>query len=442
MLQFIVREHERLSVISTREPGQRALLQSEVDALMSLCTRQEIRPFDLGFRSIKFNQFCGVIQAKGVSIEVLPKIAGNDAFDRRILLRMLALAMNFPISRLDSQKLKLQSHSFLPVLAQWYCDELFDQFHRGLLRSYVPQEENLSVIRGRWRPDVDVRRFPGRKDRLNCEFDELTADNSYNRILKAALRKARSLSLGNSRSNKDLEFLANWFSDIGVNDVQASAADIRRLPKNRLVNRYSRALMMAEWFLDYSAPDIRTGKGDALSLLFDMNALFQAFLARVLRMVLPTDYHLREEGPRYFLARDQGGSNRFQMKPDICILKDNKVVAIIDAKWKRLSPDSLDGKLGVSQADMYQLFAYAKAYHCNRVALWYPGHEGLPSSRLRPSFDFLGEGKNIMEECLHIDWLALDPTCDRDWLRCVCDAARSGLSLLLRAEPIESLQAN
>jgi 5-methylcytosine-specific restriction enzyme subunit McrC len=345
---------------------------------------------------------------------------------------MLALAMNFPISRLDSQKLKLQSHNFLSVLVQWYCDELFNQFHRGLLRSYVTQEDALAVIRGRWRPEFDVRRFPGRKDRLNCEFDELTANNLYNRILKAALQKARFLSLGNSKSNINLEVLANWFSDVGVNDIQASAADVRRLPKNRLVSRYSRALMMAEWFLDYSAPDLRTGKGDALSLLFDMNALFQAFLARVLRMVLPSDFHLREEGPRYFLAKDQSGSNRFQMKPDICILKDNKTVAIIDAKWKRLSPDSLDGKWGVSQADMYQLFAYAKAYQCNRVALWYPGHDSLPLTQFRPSFEFLGAGKHAMDESLHIDWLALEHANDTNWLQSVCNTAKVSLNRLLQ----------
>jgi 5-methylcytosine-specific restriction enzyme subunit McrC len=52
------------------------------------------------------------------------------------------------------------------------------------------------------------------------------------------------------------------------------------------------------------------------------------------------------------------------------------VVAIIDTKWKRLSPDPLDRKHGVSQADVYQMMAYARVYGCERLMLLYPSVPG------------------------------------------------------------------
>lgn len=427
MLRLVVREHERLPVVNSREPGLRALLQREVDALMQLGMRKDVRPFEVGFRSVKFAQYCGVIQAGGVSVEILPKIAGADEFDRGVLLRMLALAGDFPVSRLNGQKLLVQSHSLLPALIRWFCDELFEQCHCALLRVYVREKADLPYIRGRWRPDLDMRRFPGRRDRLNCEFDELTTDNEYNRILKAALRKVRGLCSGQEAVRRDVETLLAWFTD--VDDVVATARDVQRLPQNRLVARYSKALMMAEWFLDDKAPDLRTGKGEALSLLFDMNVLFQAVLGRLLRRVLPLDYRLREEGPRYFLARDVDGHQRFQMKPDLCILLNDVVVAIIDAKWKRLNPSAVDGKWGVSQSDMYQLFAYANAYRCQRVALWYPSHEDLPQMSARPTFDYLRSGGQLTNERLLVDWVKLDSTgsgiC---WLSTVRESVLAALS--------------
>ena len=41
-----------------------------------------------------------------------------------------------------------------------------------------------------------------------------------------------------------------------------------------------------------------------------------------------------------------------------------------------------DPKLGVSQADVYQVMAYSRLYECPHVVLLYPHHGGLPPSPL------------------------------------------------------------
>lgn len=442
MRALVVREHERIPVLPENARfGERALSQQEVDGLLQICEQRKLRPFELGHRSVKFTQFCGVIQAAGVSIEILPKIANSDAFDRGALLRMLALAGDFPVGRLDGQKLTLQSHTLLQVLIRWFCDELFVQCHKGLLRAYVEHEDSLAMIRGRWRPDLDAQRFPGRKDRLCCEFDELTADNRYNRTLKAALRKARFLICGHEGLRRDIEILLAWFG--AVSDVPATAQDIGRLPRNRLVARYERALMMAEWFLGNGAPELKTGQGEALSLLFDMNALFQSVLAGVLRKVVPDGFRVREEGPRYFLSHGSDGKPHFQMKPDLCVLRGDDVVAIIDAKWKRLEPGAPDGKWGANQADMYQLHAYAQAYECGQAALWYPAHEGLTARRDRPSFYFLHRGRLPTGDRVALDWIELnaDP-CDSVWLATLkVSVAAAFERVLLSSNEVGGLEA-
>jgi len=45
---------------------------------------------------------------------------------------------------------------------------------------------------------------------------------------------------------------------------------------------------------------------------------------------------------------------------------------ILDTKWKCLKSDEEDRKNGVSQADMYQMYAYAKRFDCNNTILLYP----------------------------------------------------------------------
>lgn len=318
---------------------------------------------------------------------------------------MLAVAYEFPVSRVGVASLGKQSHSLLHWLIRWFCDELFCQLHAGPLRAYVVHEAELPSIRGRWQPELDAIRTPGRQDRLHCKFDELTIDNPWNQALRAALRAARPLAAGREQLLRDLEMLLAWLSE--VDDVSVSVENLRRLPRNRLVERYDVALRMAEWFIGKERSDLQHGGTTGFALLFEMNMLFQAFIGRLLLGALPDGYTLRKESPRYYLTRSIEGDSRFQMKPDFCALRGDEVIAIIDAKWKRLDPDGEGGKWGINQADVYQLHAYATAYGCSHVALWYPYHAGLSAYGCRPKFGFMLHGKTQSGSFLQIDWIKL-----------------------------------
>ena len=50
---------------------------------------------------------------------------------------------------------------------------------------------------------------------------------------------------------------------------------------------------------------------------------------------------------------------------------------VLDAKWKRVDATTDDLKHGIQQADVYQLYAYAKRYRCEAVALVYPRNESF-----------------------------------------------------------------
>jgi len=403
--RLVVREHERIPIVVARMNDERALLPQEVAAMLRACRATDNAPFTVGHQSVKFNQQCGVIQAKSVCVEILPKVAEDDSFDRGLLLHMLACAAGFKIDCLGASKLRLQEHTTLQVLVQWFCTELSAQCHAGMLREYVSCSEELPTIRGRWRPDLDFRRGHRDPAKLSCEFDELVADNRYNRALKAALHSARALAAGSAPLIRQVDLLLGWFVDVA--DCHVSAADAAILPRNRLVARYERALRMAEWFLARRAPDLSQGEASGFAMLFDMNRLFQACLGRLLHRCLPQGLRLQEEGPRYHLSLDHAGERRFQMKPDFCIVAEGKVVAIIDAKWKRLTPDASNGTWGVQQADMYQLHAYATAYECPKVALWYPAYRHTENRAQRPIFQFLTAGTTPANAEVAIDWIDL-----------------------------------
>jgi hypothetical protein len=151
-MHLVVREHERIPVVAEcQRPDERALTAAEVELLLRTCEREGIAAVAGPYHAIKFRSFCGVIQAGSLLVEVLPKIADDDGFDRALLLRMVALASGLPLSGLDADRLALQQHGVLLALGRWFCDELARLLHQGMVKVHVTESDALSSFRGRWR---------------------------------------------------------------------------------------------------------------------------------------------------------------------------------------------------------------------------------------------------------------------------------------------------
>ena len=89
----------------------------------------------------------------------------------------------------------------------------------------------------------------------------------------------------------------------------------------------------------------------------------------------------------------------FRTRPDILIRRDGQIVAIVDTKWKCLRRASEDSKRGISQADVYQLMAYAQLYSCGRLLLLYPHHAGLLAEPgIQASYGIAVSGKLVPDQ--------------------------------------------
>ena len=109
--------------------------------------------------------------------------------------------------------------------------------------------------------------------------------------------------------------------------------------------------------------------------MFDMNKLFEEFIAEfikregILEGTIYQGYDQKNQHPQKYLLQEK----LFKMKPDICLLKVNSIDCIIDTKYKLLN-DKDQKQYGVSQSDVYQMYAYANKYKCKRIILLYPEH--------------------------------------------------------------------
>lgn len=131
-----------------------------------------------------------------------------------------------------------------------------------------------------------------------------------------------------------------------------------------------------------------------------MNELFETYVSRILRRSLAgRGLRVVSQGGLLYCLTHRNAGGLFQTKPDILIKKGGQVLQVIDTKWKRISSDIEDKKLGVSQQDVYQMMAYGSLYGCERLTLLYPHHFGLARSEGQQTFHRVTNTDKILETC-------------------------------------------
>lgn len=372
-------EHQSVPIVRSPASAQNELGEKHAALLEKLEKKLPAKAWSWGNRKIKFASYCGVISLGDLSIEILPKIYGveaeNPGSSRDALIRMLSKTRRLKLHEVSDAKISPQKHNLLDIFILHFCEQLRIQLTRGIIRKYVRREKNLNVLRGKLRVDQQLKHNLVHRERLFCQYDELSADNAYNHILKYVLEILLKMATGN-RTLQQVSELRARFEPVSNSTVNIPMLD--SLTFDRLTERYKPVFDQCRYFLEGLYPDVVTGKKNCLSLLFDMNSLFEDYVASELRPVARTqNLQVREQGPRkYFAVRENSGKHVFSMKPDFSFVNEKKqVVMIADAKWKIL--DEAEKDLNISQADIYQMGSYASRYEVKALVLFYPMQEKL-----------------------------------------------------------------
>jgi 5-methylcytosine-specific restriction enzyme subunit McrC len=346
-----------------------------------------------GKRAIQAMQHVGVVRLGNRTIQVLPKIyqsqeaASTEAKEKEAtanLLRMLAYAGELPVREHELAPLMHQTNNWFEILTRLFATHLREEWQRGAYRNYEVVEEVTSVLKGKWRVNEQLKR-PERRHVFLVAYDEFTADNQLNQIFRFVVERLWKLTrdydnrlmLGELRQWMDEVTLVGHITERHVNGLQLT----------RLNERYRPLLNLARMFLDSGALQIAAGDLSTFAFVFDMNQLFEKFIAgfihRYAAQVLSDelkacDFLPQSRGASLHLAR-RDEKKVFQTRPDIAFRSGGeKFPLLIDTKYKRLN--ERDTKLGVSQSDFYQMHAYAHRYSCSRVILLYPQINGVKES--------------------------------------------------------------
>ena len=345
-----------------------------------------------GHHSIRLAQYAGLVNIGARVLEVLPKVgeAGDAGQSRGTFLRMLQLAQGVPVFSQDSVQHGLQQRSLLSIFVAAYLVELSKLVRAGLLRRYRTEVDDLRVIRGRVLVSRQASVHGMRSDVLACRYDDLTVDNPWNQICRAALHVARPWVSGLVDNRRWLELAAALDE---VSPRRDALELLGSLVPDRQVQHYSTAIRWAGLILRLLSPNLRAGKNEAPELLFDMNRLFEESVKSVVTAECRSaglSVSAQEHDLHLAHTDTEIQTPIFRLRPDLVIREQARIVAVADTKWARIWPTA-KGQLVPEEAHVYQLNAYASAYACDDFYLVYPWHAGLSGAKAS-SFVLRGAG--------------------------------------------------
>ena len=386
-----------------------------------------------------------MIAAPSCQLEILPKIEGSgedgvtDAILRNRLIHMLAVAHDLPIDDGDITHLAWQNDTILELLIRLFCKKLTDAVRLGMPRQYIEHADDLPAMRGRLDINRQFSLLAASPQKLACQFDDFSPDTALNQVMRATVVKLARLTTAsqNQRSLRELSFAYAEVADIPTTTAYSLC---NRIMLDRTNQRWKNLLSLARLFLSDRHQQTSSGAIDGYSMLFEMSALFEKYVAKILtRALAGTEFRVSTQGGQKYCLY-VGGTGRFKTRPDIIIRQGEQPILIIDTKWKRIKPRIDDPKQGVSQADVYQLMAYGRLYDCPNVMLLYPHHAELLSEPIHQCYSI---AEDDAEESLIVATLNLSDLRDKhkEALREIINAYLSNLSAVRNQNIKENISA-
>ena len=302
----------------------------------------------------------------GTAIEILPKIVStvpeHSQRAKKLVVDMLRSLTNVSYKSLQVTNVDIEKMPLLDIFIRMFLDEVFRLVKHGLRSSYETIAENRSFFKGKILFSEQLKHNFSHKERTFTEFDEFTPNCPENRLVKSTLMLLYKQT-HSSRNKTDIKTLLAAFDNVPSSTDYTG--DFSKAGKS-----YGTLLLWCQIFLTRKSFTSFSGSGVAFALLFPMETLFERYVAVQLKKVLPAEEFLisiQDKTHYLFLSP----SKKFLLRPDIVITrKCDNAIFICDTKWKLLS--SHTANLGISQVDMYQMFAYQKKYNAKNITMLYP----------------------------------------------------------------------
>jgi 5-methylcytosine-specific restriction enzyme subunit McrC len=300
-------------------------------------------------------RYIGELSFEGRRLVIEPRLG------TRVIEQWLSQALN--LLAVPHTSRQLQSESFIALLmAAVWSQRLALASRHGPPAFRRDHEETGRYIRGR----LDVRRTArlrgaGAPHVASVRrFRDL--DNDVSRTLVAAERTlTHHIGHDHWQTPRVIEVLPRLRAAVGSRPRLPSERDLRRIRYTPITRPFKQAAELSWRIAKLRGFIASSEEGRAEGLLLDVAELWELFVLNCVRRALPgaeiVHGTVSDRHERLLHSQADGTIGLGRLKPDVLVRRSGRVVAVIDAKYKRLV-NTRERPDGVDRGDLYQLESY------------------------------------------------------------------------------------
>lgn len=312
----------------------------------------------------------GVIKYKNVQFEILPKVLAKNNDRNQILknlIYMLSYTKRLDIKNTKSADLSTCPNPFLETLVRVYAESLFDALKHTTPRGYIICSENIRFLKGRLNLAAHIRHNSINKSKFFCDYDEFSENNALNQMFLYVATCLHNVSR-NPQNKKLLKFIMNYYADIDFVHIYPKNLSGIKLNRNQII--FDLPFRLAKMFIEKTSVDMTQNKFDNVALVWDMNVLFEEFVAEFIKRN-KSELNIKEVvyQHKYKLLKsdenDRCYSNTFV---DIYVITEDGTNIVLDTKYK----NNYGRRGDFSNPDIYQVTTYCRLHNSSNAILLYP----------------------------------------------------------------------
>jgi 5-methylcytosine-specific restriction enzyme subunit McrC len=318
---------------------------------------------------LRASSFVGRFALGGLMVTIRPKIPGTPLMSLlRYAYRLRHLDLFAEVGYAASLA------SFEDLLIHQLAAEASELLARGLHRDYLRTESMLTSPRGR----IDFGGYLQMAGRagvaLPCVHHPRSEDTPVNRALHGGLELAAGMTLDRELGGRARRLAKSFAARITPGKLDTAGFDEAWHSLDRRTSVYKPALTLIQMLLNTQGAALTetTSTIAAAGFLFDMNRFFQALLSRFLGENLAGCKVQDEKTLGGVFSYDPANNPRRcptpKLRPDFLVLRNHRVAAVLDAKYRDLWERNLPPEM------LYQLALYAMGQESveRRATILYP----------------------------------------------------------------------
>ena len=331
--------------------------KKDFEAMVKFNELNDNKYFTIIHKGVLFNSYVGVIQIGGLTIEILPKADNSNNTDlwQNVLLHMLMVCKHIQVDNVSETQLKKRYNSILRAYFELYLQEIEHLVKRGLIKKYRRKQSNQLVLIGKLLFAQNVQKNVVHKERFYCEHQVYDKNHLLHQILLQGLLVLDSLNTYHLQDK--IKRMLFYFESI--KQTKITAKHFKILKFNRKSQPYEKAIDIAQMLILNYSPNINSGNDNMLTLLFDMNKLWEEYIFRILYK-FNNGFEVSPQNIKSFWETKT-------IRPDI-VLKNPITgnVFVIDTKWKIVESNN------PSDDNLKQMFVYNLLWESSKGMLLYP----------------------------------------------------------------------